>query len=131
MRRLVRLSVLLCCVTIAAHADLVGYWTFDGTNTQDSSGNNYHGTMVGGSYTNDVPTALSGGMAIDLSQGNHYVKIDQGVDVGGGSPEFDHATNITVSCWIKGWPGGSWATFVSKYGEGANGWQLRRHSNKS
>ncbi|NIP97871.1 MAG: hypothetical protein GWO24_32360, partial [Akkermansiaceae bacterium] len=31
----------------AVHADLVGYWTLDG-NFEDSSGNNNHGTLVGG-----------------------------------------------------------------------------------
>ena len=66
MRRMIRLFVLLCVLTGVARADLVGYWTFDASNCNDSSGNAYHGTLVGGSYTSDVPAALKAiGMTTD------------------------------------------------------------------
>ncbi len=114
----------LVATLTAARADLVGYWTFDGDNCNDSSGNSYHGTMNGGSYTNDVPAALSGGKSAYLAAGDHYVIIDS-IAHGAAVDPFDLGASGTVSCWIKGWPDGSWEPFVCKNGE-PNGWQLRR-----
>ncbi len=128
MSKLFRLTLLLCGCALAVQADLVGYWTFDDDTSDDSSGNGYHGTMVGGSYSTDVPTALAGGKSIDLTAGDHYVTVDQGV--ANGSPEFNFTLNMTVSCWVKGWPG-NWEPYISKHGESAYGWQFRRYSGES
>jgi hypothetical protein len=124
MSGLSRVFLLLCLCATAARADLVGYWTFDSDNCNDSSGNGYNGTMNGGSYTNDVPAALSGGKSAYLTGGTDYVIIDS-IAYGAATDPFDLGASVTVSCWIKGWPNDSWEPFVSKNGE-PNGWQLRR-----
>ena len=43
-------------------------------------------------------------------------------------PFFNDASlgGLSVACWVKGWPDGGWEPFVSKRGEGGQGWQLRR-----
>jgi len=106
-------------LTSSTYAGLTGYWTFDGDSVTDLSGG-HHGTLVGGAYSTDVPAALAGGKSLDVTAANSYAVIDQGSE-----NDFDLARNITVSAWVKGWPG-TWNPFVAKNGE-ANGWQVRRH----
>jgi len=98
----------------------LGAWTFDAGNANDSSGNNYHGTQNGGSYSSDVAEGL-GGQSIDLN-GNGYINVDDGA----GQTVFDLDT-LTIAAWVKEWPDGSWEPYVSKRGEGGQGWQIRRH----
>ena len=99
---------------------LLGEWLFDQDDARDTSGNEYNGTMVGGSFTTDTP--FGSGKALNLTAGNHYVHADdrqnQTVFTGGGA--------FTISTWVKKDPDGGWEPWISKRGDGGRGWQLRR-----
>lgn len=69
--RIIYAMLLLCSSTL--NAELIGYWSFDDDTCMDNSGNAYHGTMNGGSYSTDVPAALAGGKSIDLTGIGQYV----------------------------------------------------------
>ena len=111
----------------SAQADLVGYWTFDG-NINDSAGyaaGDHNGTLSGGSYDAvDKPAVLTGS-SLNLTGGTDYAIIDQ--FTGTASDGDFNLDRLTVSAWVKGWPNGNWEPYVSKRGEGGQGWQLRRH----
>ena len=59
---------------------LVGEWLFDDnaapTTIQDTSGNNYHGTNVNGSFSTD--TALGTGNSLDFFGGSKYAWVSTG-----------------------------------------------------
>jgi hypothetical protein len=115
--------VLALVGALPTEAGVVGYWTFDADNINDSSGNGYDGTNNGGSFSNDVPAALGAGRSVNFGGGDNYAIIDSA----GAEAPFDLRDGITVSAWVKGWPDGGWEPFVSKRGESGQGWQLRRH----
>ncbi|NDF22764.1 MAG: hypothetical protein EB152_05520, partial [Euryarchaeota archaeon] len=102
---------------------LLGEWLFDNDDANDTSGNSFNGTNVGGVYTADTPTGT--GKAIDFNGGNKYVHVDDGQ----GQTVFDTGGALTVSFWAKEWPDGSWEPYVCKGGESGQGWQIRRYSN--
>ena len=115
---------------------LIGYWTFDdGTDaTADDFAQHPNGehnaTVVGGSFDPDDiagPLAHRSTQSLDLSQGNHYARVDQFTGTAAHT-DFDGGQSITVSAWIKYWPNENWEPFVSKRGESSEGWQLRRRS---
>ncbi len=124
-------TVLFCTALLPAQAELIGYWNFNNDTCNDTSGNDYHGTMNGGSYSTDVPAALAGGKSIDLTAGDHYVIIDS-IEAGAPDDPFNFERSMTVSVWVKGWPDGNWEAFVSKRGETTTddqaGWQVRRYN---
>lgn len=96
----------------------------------DTSGNGYDGSIRGGDFSrfsSDVPAALAGGSSIDLSGGDYCVIVDTDNPAGADPDQnvFDLDT-MTVSFWVKGWPDGAWEPFISKRGEGGQGWQVRR-----
>lgn len=125
MKRAIQMLLLAGFCVTTTQAELVGYWTFDSDNCNDSSGNEYDGTMNGGSYSTDVSTELGSGKSIDLSAGDHYVIIDS-IAFGAATDPFDLEQSITVSFWSKGWPS-TWNPFVSKSGESSGGgWQARK-----
>lgn len=98
----------------------MGQWTFDGDNADDSSGNAYHGVKsAAGSYSTDVPAALAGGKSVNLN-GNGYIVVETP-----GNTAFDLDV-MSVAFWGKEWPDGGWEPYVSKRGEGGQGWQVRR-----
>ncbi|MCX6879754.1 MAG: autotransporter-associated beta strand repeat-containing protein [Verrucomicrobia bacterium] len=108
-------------------AGLLGKWTFDGQNANDSSGNNYHGTEVATpTYATDTHTGTGYSLALT---GANYVKVDTSAFDGGTQSTFDGGTAMTVSAWVKGWPG-TWSPFVGKNGEEA-GWQMRKNNTTS
>ncbi|MCX5653933.1 MAG: autotransporter-associated beta strand repeat-containing protein, partial [Planctomycetota bacterium] len=113
-------------ITITATAyptsGLLGKWTFDSQTAADSSGNGYNGTEVN-TPTYSTDTHGGTGYSLQLNGSNQLVYVD----TGGTQTVFDGGTAMTISAWVKGWPA-SWAPFVSKYGEGSNGWQDRRFS---
>ncbi len=131
MRRVTTLRTMLLAAGLAAalaasaHGALVGYWTFDDDTINDSSGSGFHGTLLGGGYSSDVPAALGGGRSLNLTGGNHYAIID----AAGAEPGLDLLRGATVSAWMKGFPTATWSPLVSKRGESNQGWQLRRHGN--
>lgn len=116
---------------------LVGFWDFnEGNATVEAGGvkdlagddGQHDGTMTGGAFSADVPTALAsaGSRSLDLTGGNSQVVIDTFLGAAK-DDDFDaiKAPAMSVSVWVKGWPAGNWLPFVSKNGEDA-GWQIRR-----
>ena len=101
---------------------LMGMWTFDDGTCDDSSGNGYHGTNVGGAFITDVPPGASG-MSLDLNGGNNYVVVDTG-----GNQDAFNLDRLTIACWVREWPAGNWGTFVAKRGENNAGYSFRRYS---
>ncbi|MDP7286632.1 MAG: hypothetical protein QGH94_01430, partial [Phycisphaerae bacterium] len=94
---------------------LLGMWTFDGSNGNDTSGNGYNGTAHGPvAYV-----ARNGGMALDLTGGDAAIFVD----TGGTQDVFSGYDAMTIGVWAKGSPG-NWSPFVSK---DENGWQMRRN----
>lgn len=90
---------------------LVAYYPFN-NNTRDASGNNNHGTIIGGV----VPTTDRFGndcSAMDFNGINGYIRVPSSVSLE--SPE----RGITIAGWFKLHPGGlykgiKWATMVCK-----------------
>src|SRR6185437_4385924 len=80
------------------------------------------------SFTNDVPPGMAGqSLAFNGATGisiSNSSTLDTSY-----TNTFDDtiASAMTVSFWAKGWPSGAWNPWVSKYGEGGQGWQLRRN----
>ena len=80
------------------HAELVGYWKFDGDFT-DSSGNGNDGELFGGSsYSDSVPDTLGNGqsVAFDGTVGT-YGSINHGE----GGIAITTVPSYTVSMWVQ------------------------------
>ncbi|MBS3158888.1 LamG domain-containing protein, partial [Candidatus Woesearchaeota archaeon] len=69
---------------------LVGYWNFD-KNASDFSGDDNHGTLVGGAILNTTKGKFGG--ALDLNGNGQYVNVSD-------SAELGVYTNFTVSMWL-------------------------------
>ncbi len=105
---------------VPSRVGLLGEWLFDQNDSRDTSGNEYNGTMVGGSFTTDTP--LGSGSALNLTAGDHYVHVDDRQN----QTVFTGRDAFTISTWVKRDPDGGWEPWISKRGEGGRGWQLRR-----
>jgi hypothetical protein len=117
----------------------VGAWITGAANLADTSGYTPAGTHDGYGvtgvgvpssaygFTNDVPLQTSG-QSLAL-QGTAAIAITNSSNLDGAylNTFDDTITNMTVLLWAKGWPG-AWNPFISKYGEGGVGWQLRRNA---
>jgi hypothetical protein len=117
---------------------LVGEWLNGASNFADVSKYSPKGThdgyIVGGDYvfTNDPPPGRPG-------QALYLFNNDTGLEITNTST-LDHAyvntfdqgiaPAFSVSCWARGLPG-QWNSWVSKYGEGEAGWQLREDGDVS
>ena len=76
---------------------LVGWWNFDDSTSNDSSGNDYHGVHSSPSiYSADSP--FGEGKGIDLV-GNQHVTVSDN----GNESTFDGGTQFTLSFWLKFW----------------------------
>ncbi|HUT13144.1 MAG TPA: LamG-like jellyroll fold domain-containing protein, partial [Thermoguttaceae bacterium] len=108
----------------------LGVWTFD-DGTVDEADGRYISAMVGTPLITDadVPAGLAGGKSIDFRGGNNAVTVDTNVDGADPNQNTFDVDRMTVAFWLKGWPDGNWNPFVSKYGEGSQGWQIRRGDN--
>ena len=120
-----------------ASTNLVGEWVAGATNLTDTSGYSPAGThdgygvsgtgvpATGYSFSNDVPPGQTG-KSLALTGGT-AIAITNSSDLDGAyTNTYDDIINtngMTVMCWAKGLPG-TWAPWVSKWGESA-GWQLR------
>ncbi|SVE55800.1 uncharacterized protein METZ01_LOCUS508654, partial [marine metagenome] len=105
--------------------NLLGHWHFDNGTANDSSGNEFHGVASATSIYS-VDTWDGQGMSANLG-GNNFVIVSDGST----ESTFDGGSAFSVTTWVKGWPNGSWEPFISKRGEGGQGWQLRRRSNSA
>lgn len=120
---------------------LIGYWQFE-NDLIETSGAHAPGTHDGGAigtiaYTTGPDTDF--GQALDLSD-----DTDNGVFVENSStisnlfvadsyvPTFDSEINeaggLSISYWALGFPDNNWSPWISKNGEGSQGWQVRRRS---
>lgn len=62
-------------------AELVGYWSFDGS-VEDLSGLDNHGQLFGAQYSDNVPSVIGSGQSLDFSADSDHVFIeaDQSLD---------------------------------------------------
>ena len=97
----------------------LGAWTFDDDTADDISGNGFNGNMGAGSYSGDVPATLAGGRSVDL-RSNGWIAVETATN-----SEFNLDV-MTVSFWAKEFPTDGWGAYVSKRGDGGNGWKIRR-----
>jgi len=76
----------LCAEASAAEPNLVSWWKFD-DNVNDSSGNGYHGTIIG------APIYVDGkvGQALDFDGIDDYVEVTG----------LTHPVNMTYALWVK------------------------------
>ena len=74
---------------------LTGHWPFD-ANADDSSGNNYHGTLTNGAAIDTTDLTDQVGVAkLSLDGTNDYVNLDSHIS------NFSSLTEGTISAWIK------------------------------
>jgi formylglycine-generating enzyme required for sulfatase activity len=120
---------------------LIGHWASGDPTLSDSSGFTPAGTHDGVAegpnaallaYSSEVPAGFTGS-SLDLTAGgagNVGVTINNSkASDGGYMNTFDDPilSKFTISFWAKGFPnGGWWSPWVSKHGEGSEGWQVRR-----
>jgi hypothetical protein len=97
---------------------MVGMWTFDDSNGNDTSGNGYNGVPVG-AVAYSAATPLGSGMSLDLTGG------DGAMTIADTDNAFDGGQSMSIAYWAKGTVG-NWSPFISKNGE-SDGWQSRRH----
>ncbi|SVC86170.1 uncharacterized protein METZ01_LOCUS339024, partial [marine metagenome] len=102
---------------------LLGEWLFDTDNATDTSGNSYNGNSSANVvYSTDTPWGT--GKSVNLNN-NAYIFVDDGtVD----QSVFD-LDILTISFWAKEWPADNWGAYVTKRGEGNQGYQVRRNNN--
>jgi hypothetical protein len=130
------LGLVLVLAAGPAQADLIGYWTFDDDGDMvgdggiddraNPDGNEHDATLASGAFDTDVPTQLMGTTArsLNLTGGSDYAIVDTFTGTAADA-DFNTGGALTISCWVKGWPG-NWEPFVSKRGESGQGWQIRR-----
>ena len=81
-------------------------------------------------FSGDVPPGKTGA-ALDLAASGGAIIISNTVITQPGyRPTFDDgsAKQLSVVFWARGLPS-EWNPFVSKFGEGSTGWQVRRRGN--
>src|SRR5688572_9262450 len=78
----------------SSEASVIGLWTFSG-NTNDTSGNANHGSLMNGaSLSSDVPGVLAGGQSLSLAGGNQHVLVPH-------NSSLDITSSMTISAWVK------------------------------
>ncbi len=101
---------------------LLGHWLLNG-NGNDSSGYDKHAQEIRTvDYTYDVPGNATGMSLMARGQNESLLIVDDNTD------HFVPTYNaLTVSAWVKNRGTWGWHAYVSKGGEGAEGWQLRQN----
>jgi hypothetical protein len=89
---------------LPCQAGLVAYYPLDG-DFLDASGNNNHGTLVGGaSYDGSVPAAIGGGQSVSFDGlAGTYGNIQNAAATGGLA--LTTLPSFTVAMWVNGGPG--------------------------
>ena len=129
---LVLMSMIPSSLQAAPTTGLVGYWSFDDGTLAETSGFTPAGTHDGLAVGNVAYIQGPYGKAVDLTSANTAVKIkNSNANDAGYRNTFDQllyssAEGFTITAWVKGLPG-SWNPWISKYGEGTSGFQVRRH----
>ncbi len=124
---MIAVAVALVC---SAHAGIVGEWTFDGQNLNDTMSGTAHRAISRANGVNNVAMAYStdtysgSGYSADLSADGLYLYI---LD----SKTYLPTDAFTYSVFVKvdGWQGGTWDTILSKQSGGTAGFALRQTSN--
>ncbi len=95
------------------YGPMIAGYDFEG-NANDSSDNNFHGTLIGDASIVDGALNLDGnGDCVDLGADNRFNP---------GAGPFSISVWINMSSW-----GGNWGNIIiGNRGEGGRGWQLRR-----
>ena len=115
-------------LTVNAPA-LIGHWITGADSYADTSGYTPSGThdaasLGGDSFVADVPPGKTGD-SLSLSSGGLYIQKSATGDAGYTNTFNDKISGaFTTMFWAKGYPTG-WGPWVSKYGEGGQGWQVR------
>jgi hypothetical protein len=109
-----------------AKADLVGFWSFDGEDAADLSGNGNDGEVLGLDFSDDVP---NGG-------GNSLNVFDGGTVQIANSESLAMADMMTVAFWMKAAnadQGSNWNGTMGKVGDPreAGGWETQRFDDQS
>ena len=116
---------------------LIGRWLTGSQDLTDKSNFSPAGTHDGGMgdgftpiFSIDVPPGTTGA-ALDLAASGGAVIISNTVITEPGyRPTFDDVTakQLSVAFWARGLPS-EWNPFMTKFGEGSTGWQIRRRGN--
>ena len=125
-------------LTVLSPSGLIGRWLTGPGDLLDKSGytpaGTHDGVMSGGltaTFSSDVPPgALPGSSSLDLAATGGAVLITNSVTTDGGyRATFDEGTaqQLSVVFWAKGLPA-EWNPYVSKFGEGSTGWQVRKRT---
>ena len=81
--------------TACAHAQLVGWWQFDDSTANDSSGLLNNGTFENGATTSaNFAPVLGGGRSLQLGGGNQHVLVPH-------NASLDMTTGGTISTWVN------------------------------
>ena len=118
---------------------LIGHWLSGETDYLDRSGHKpgVHDAYASGntaniSFSSDHPNGF-GGSSLDL-KGNAYLQVNNSSS---SNPNYEDTFDgkisdaFTVSFWAKKLPPNGWGAWVSKGGENAGGWQIRRNNNNN
>ncbi|MBT8045428.1 MAG: PEP-CTERM sorting domain-containing protein [Verrucomicrobiae bacterium] len=120
------LSAVLLSSALPVPAALLAYYSFDGQDGSDSSGNGLNGVGVSspGYSSTELPSGIttSHSLALDGSGQRISVPHDPLLGFGGGQ--------VTMSFWMKSGSSTSWLRVLSKNVGGA-GFELQRNSNSS
>ncbi|MEX0866102.1 MAG: LamG-like jellyroll fold domain-containing protein, partial [Pirellulales bacterium] len=90
--------IALACVAVAlmgleVRADLVGYWSLDGNETDFSGYGNNGNPLAGGSYVLDTPLASGQSVSFNDVSGQRIEIPD--------APSLDLASGLTLSAWVN------------------------------
>lgn len=112
------------CVSPAS-AQMIGYWSFDGGNADDGSGNSNDGT-VGSSFTFETDVPFGTGLSAENHGGGSTNVITVPT-----SPTLESIDDqLTVSFWMKAVTGNNWVRLFQHGTEGnpSQTWLIDRYS---
>lgn len=126
-------------LSVLTRTGLIGRWLTGPQDLQDKSGYTPAGTHDGmmssgltATYSPDVPPgAALDSYSLDLAGGAVLITNSTAANAGY-RPTFDETTarQMSVAFWAKGLPS-EWNPYISKWGEGSAGWQVRKRGNSS